>query len=179
MKYIVLDLEATCWRDRTQKKQSEIIEIGAVAIDEEGNIKDEFAAFVRPQLEPILSPFCTELTTITQAEIDRAATFPEVLQAFTDWIDLSKDYLLCSWGFYDRKQFEKDCQLHQLDTDWLTQHISVKHQYAKIVNARKPMGMARALQKEGLPLVGTHHRGIDDARNIAQIFIKHLGQWQI
>lgn len=179
MNYIVFDLEATCWRDRTQKKQSEIIEIGAVAINEQGNIIDEFAAFSRPQLNPILSPFCTELTTITQADVERAQAFPEVLKSFTDWIDLSNEYLLCSWGFYDRNQLEKDCSLHQLEIAWLAKHISVKHQYAKIVHSKKPMGMAKALQKEGLPLVGTHHRGIDDARNIAQIFIKHLGQWQV
>jgi inhibitor of KinA sporulation pathway (predicted exonuclease) len=29
--------------------------------------------------------------------------------------------------------------------------------------------MAQALQLAGLPLEGTHHRGIDDARNIAKL----------
>ena len=28
---------------------------------------------------------------------------------------------------------------------------------------------AEALAKAGLPLIGTHHRGIDDARNIARL----------
>ncbi|MEL7532849.1 MAG: 3'-5' exonuclease [Bacteroidota bacterium] len=178
MKYIVLDLEASCWRERGHKKPSEIIEIGAVAIDSQGNILDEFAHFVRPQLHPILSPFCTELTSITQADVDQAQDFPAVLQSFTDWIDLSQPYLLCSWGFYDRNQLEKDCKLHQLETTWLSPHISVKHQYTQIAAAKKHMGMARALKHENLPLLGTHHRGIDDARNIAQIFIRHLGKWQ-
>jgi inhibitor of KinA sporulation pathway (predicted exonuclease) len=34
--------------------------------------------------------------------------------------------------------------------------------------------MAEALKFLGLPLDGTHHRGIDDARNIARIFIEML-----
>ncbi len=178
MKYIVLDLEATCWRERGHKKPSEIIEIGALAIDEQGNILDEFAHFVQPHLYPTLSPFCTELTSITQANVDQAEKFPEVLKSFTDWIDLSQPYLLCSWGFYDRSQFEKDCKLHQLETDWLAHHISVKHQYTELVGAKKHMGMARALKNEGFDLVGTHHRGIDDARNIAKIFIKYQDRWQ-
>lgn len=33
----------------------------------------------------------------------------------------------------------------------------------------KSCGMARALEIAGLPLEGTHHRGADDARNIARL----------
>ena len=35
-------------------------------------------------------------------------------------------------------------------------------------------GMTAALDLLGLPLAGTHHRGIDDARNIARIVQKTL-----
>ena len=54
----------------------------------------------------------------------------------------------------------------------MTNHISLKHQYAEIKGLRKPIGMGRALKKERLELDGTHHRGIDDARNISKIFSK-------
>ena len=37
-------------------------------------------------------------------------------------------------------------------------------------------GMAGALRRVGLPLVGTHHRGIDDARNIARLLPWVLGR---
>lgn len=37
--------------------------------------------------------------------------------------------------------------------------------------------MKNALKNEGLTLEGTHHRDIDDARNIAKIFLKYFGQW--
>jgi len=36
--------------------------------------------------------------------------------------------------------------------------------------------MDGALRRVGLPLVGTHHRGIDDARNIARILPFALGR---
>ncbi|WP_375377881.1 exonuclease domain-containing protein [Paenibacillus sp. MZ04-78.2] len=46
MNYIVLDLEATCWEnDRT--KQNEIIEIGAVKINDKLKIVDEFQTFIK------------------------------------------------------------------------------------------------------------------------------------
>ena len=37
--------------------------------------------------------------------------------------------------------------------------------------------MKWALEKEKIQLEGTHHRGIDDARNIAKIFIKYFEEW--
>ena len=49
--FIIYDLEATCWRSRAPKRV-EVIEIGAVMVDESLNIIDEFCAFVRPPLHP-------------------------------------------------------------------------------------------------------------------------------
>ncbi len=179
MNYIILDLEATCWKDRSLNKQNEIIEIGAVKIDAAGNSLGEFAEFVKPKLNPILSEFCKELTTINQAEIDPAESYPAVIENFKQWINQDEPYVLCSWGFYDKKQFVKDCDLHQLDKKWLKNHISLKHQYAEIKNLRKPIGMGGALKRERLKLEGTHHRGIDDARNIAKIFLARMGEWKV
>lgn len=46
---------------------------------------DEFRSFVRPQLRPVLSEFATQLTGVTQADVDQAPGFLEVLQLFRDW----------------------------------------------------------------------------------------------
>ncbi|MBL4648497.1 MAG: exonuclease domain-containing protein [Aureispira sp.] len=178
MNYIVLDLEATCWKEKG-KFTNEIIEIGALCIDQNRNTLGEYCSFIKPTLNPILSDFCTELTTIEQKDVDAAPLFPDVLRDFLDWIESFGDsYYLCSWGFYDRTQFKKDCTLHGLDTTWLKQHISVKHQYADRHNLSRPIGMKGALEREHLPMEGTHHRGIDDARNIAKIFVKDFEYWK-
>lgn len=179
MNYIIFDLEATCWEDRNNQKQAEIIEIGALKADSQGNPVSEFSEFIQPKLHPELSDFCKELTTIEQSDIDSADPYPLVIAKFKQWINVHEPYVLCSWGFYDKKQFTKDCILHELDTHWLQRHISLKHQYAAIKNLRRPVGINTALQKEGLELEGTHHRGIDDARNIYKIFKAHFGHWSI
>lgn len=177
MIYIVLDLEATCW-EKKDGRLNEIIEIGALSINQKGEVLDEFVTFIKPHLNPILSDFCIELTSIAQDMVDEAPMFPEALTKFKEWIkSFANDYCLCSWGFYDKNQFINDCKLHDLDTDWLIKHISVKHQYAKIKGLRRGIGMAKALQKERFELDGIHHRGIDDARNIAKIFLKYLDRW--
>ncbi|MBA3680350.1 MAG: exonuclease domain-containing protein [Bacteroidetes bacterium] len=178
MKYIIVDLEATCWENKDLQKKNEIIEIGAVCINTEGEIQSEFSEFVKPLINPVLSEFCKKLTTIKQNDIDAAESFKEVIERFKNWINVNEDYMLCSWGFYDKSQFKSDCELHKLGTNWLNHHISLKHQYAEIKKLQRPIGMAGALKIEKLQIDGTHHRGIDDARNIAKIFIQHIDKWK-
>jgi len=155
--------------------QNEIIEIGAVKVNGNLEIVDEFSEFVKPVINPKLSDYCKELTTISQADVDAAELFPKVLSRFKEWI--GEDYVLCSWGKYDKSQFERDCVRHNLDTIWLRNHISLKHQHGEKVGGGKFVGMKAALKSAGLALQGTHHRGIDDARNIAQLFIKYFDIW--
>lgn len=46
-------------------------------------------------------------------------------------------------------------------------------EFSEYLGVSKGFGMSQALQQLGLELKGTHHRGIDDARNIAAIF-RHM-----
>jgi len=178
MNYIIFDLEATCW-EQPDHGPRETIEIGAVKIDSSGRIVDEFQAFIKPIVHPTLSEFCTQLTSITQQDVDQAAQFDQVSQNFKEWIGVDReDYLLCSWGFYDRRQLREDADRFGLDKNWINQHISVKHQHHLLADTKQPMRMDAALAAEGFTLNGTHHRGIDDARNIAKIFRKYFGQWE-
>ena len=170
MDLIVVDLEATCWDTSRARDQMEIIEVGAVRLDAALTIVDEFDCFVRPVVEPKLSQFCTALTTIKQADVDGADMFPVVFARFLEWIGMGRPYRLCSWGFFDVGQFRLDCARfgpvfpEQFESD----HLNIKQVFAEWKGVRR-CGMAAALDLLGLPLAGTHHRGIDDARNIARI----------
>lgn len=175
--FIIFDLEATCW-DEKGKFQSEIIEIGALKINDNQEIVGEFNAFVKPILNPQLSDFCKGLCSIQQKDIDSAQIFPIVLEKFKEWIGINSDYLLCSWGFFDQKQLTADCNLHKLEKDWLEKHISIKHQHGILKKLKRPAGLSYALKMEDMQFEGTAHRGIDDARNIARIFLKYFGDWK-
>jgi inhibitor of KinA sporulation pathway (predicted exonuclease) len=179
VKFIVFDIEATCWEGRPPSMTQEIIEIGALSIDQYGEVRGAFSKFIKPVLNPSLSIFCRQLTTIEQTDINRAREFPQVIEAFQDWIDIfDEDYLLCSWGNFDRKMLIQDCQLHRLDSEWAEQHINLKQQYQEIKRLPRPRGLKTALKAEGFEFTGTHHRGIDDAENLAKIFVKYLDMWQ-
>ena len=84
--YIVLDLEATC-DDKTQI-QNEIIEIGAVKLDENLKKIAEFQIFIKPNLNPQLTDFCKELTKIEQTDVDGAVGFKEALENVTPRVEV-------------------------------------------------------------------------------------------
>ena len=179
MNFIIFDLEATCWQGRPTHMVSEIIEIGAYKLTPYGEVLSQFNRFVRPILHPQLSAFCQELTSIDQVQINRSQRFDQVVEDFQDWIGVQEeDYLLCSWGNFDRKMLVQDCELHNLESEWAHQHINLKRQYQEIKRLRKPRGLHSAVEKEGFEFTGIHHRGIDDAHNLAKIFAKYLDEWR-
>jgi inhibitor of KinA sporulation pathway (predicted exonuclease) len=171
VRYIVVDLEATCWADNGGRERMEIIEIGAVEmLSADGEPAREFSRFVRPVVDATLSDFCRELTSIGQRDVDGAEDFVSVFADFVEWIGEAPPFVLCSWGGYDLNQFRVDCARHHLALPAaFERHVNLKKHFASLLGLRKELGMERALAKAGLPLVGTHHRGIDDARNIARL----------
>jgi inhibitor of KinA sporulation pathway (predicted exonuclease) len=160
---VVLDIEATCWKDRDLG--SEVIEIGAVRDDGE-----EFQAFIKPTKNPLLSDYCKELTHITQEQVDSAEKFHEVVKRFIAW---AGDRMIVSWGDYDKFMLKRQYKEYFNGGEWFFEHMNLKKVWAKLNKLPKGMGMARALEKEQIPLEGTHHRGIDDARNIFKIWQKY------
>ena len=178
-RFLVVDLEATCW-ERDAPAPNEIIAIGCVCQDTAAGPLGDFQTFVRPKLMPELSPFCKTLTHIAQSDVDGAPPFPEALAAWCAWADPFAPWILASWGHYDRRQLGDDCRLHGVEYPF-TGHVNIKAAFARIRGVR-PCGMAQGLRLAGLPLVGTHHRGIDDARNIARLLdwlIRHAGVGQV
>ena len=170
---MVIDLEATCGIPN-QRENSEIIEIGAVFCDAQWNYVDEYWSFVKPIRFAKLTEFCTELTTITQADVDNARGFVEVMDEFVKVIEsLSSvsvyNTLFYSWGNYDRNQFIADCKLHGYDYPFGT-HRNLKALYAKAINIkRKGMGLGKALNRCSIAHAGIAHRGIDDAKSMQKI----------
>lgn len=165
---IVVDLEATCWRERTDPARMEIIEIGAVRLGKNLSPKGEFSSFVRPIHEPRLSDFCRELTSIRQEDVDQAGDFREVFGRFLNWIGTGR-ITIASWSRYDLRQFLTDCARHGVvPPHSLKRHIDLQGLFAG-QHGTDPPPMIAALGMANIELTGTHHRGIDDARNIAKL----------
>jgi 3'-5' exoribonuclease 1 len=178
--FIIYDLEATCWENRPADVIQETIEIGAFRVNHFGEIRGKFSRFVRPIMNPTLSNFCLQLTNIDQVDVNRADTFPEVIDEFLDWARVDEeDYVLCSWGSFDKKMFIADCNLHRLDSSWAEPHANLKQQYMDMKRMRRPIGLRKAVEREDILFTGMHHRGISDAENLTKLFLKYLGSWSV
>jgi inhibitor of KinA sporulation pathway (predicted exonuclease) len=175
---VVLDFEATCDRDVPPEPQ-EVIEFPSVLISlADRRVVDEFGSFVRPVHHPRLTEFCTELTTIKQADVDGAPPFAEVLAAHRAWLDSHRlerfAFVTCGdWDF--GTLFPMQCAAAGVSITDLPRAyrrwINVKLVFAAVTMRPKSIGMTGMLEALGHPLVGTHHRGIDDCHNIAKIAI--------
>lgn len=169
--FLIIDLEATCCNQkRVPRNEMEIIEIGAVMVAQDSfTAVDEFQTFIRPVRHPQLTPFCTELTSIKQSDLTHAPRYREALSLLQQWLTDFEHYLFCSWGDYDKSQFEQDCRFHQVSYPFGAAHLNIKKQFSQSQGYTKKHGMARALKLANVALEGTHHRGIDDARNMAKL----------
>jgi inhibitor of KinA sporulation pathway (predicted exonuclease) len=168
---LIVDLEATCWDSRPPRGQeSEIIEIGVCIMNAKtGKISKNEGILVKPQYSKV-SPFCTELTTLTQNMLDSEGVMLEdafdILRAEYD----SEDLTWASYGNYDLNMLQNQARRFYADYPMSDDHINVKTLFGELhPTIRKSVGMSRALGELGFTLEGTHHRGVDDAKNIARI----------
>jgi len=175
---LVIDLEATCADDGSIAPEAmETIEVGAVWATPDGTPLDRFQAFVRPLERPQLTPFCTALTGIRQADIDAAPLFPVVAEALRAFASRHHDATRwMSWGAYDRKQIERDCARHGVSNPLQLAHENAKRHFAKHQRIGKEVGMAKACELARIEAYGTSHRGLDDALNISRLLPWVLGE---
>src|SRR5581483_1398445 len=101
----VVDLEATCERGNPRGWQSEIIEIGICTLDLQTlELANKTSLIVRPVVSYV-TPFCTELTSLTQADVDSGMSLKEAFDRIKRDFN-SKAETWASYGAYDRKMVE-------------------------------------------------------------------------
>lgn len=174
-----VDLEATC--DEVGENeyprplvvvpdQMETIEIGLVVIDLESlEIVDEFQRFARPQINPILTDFCKKLTSIQQADVDGALTYQDVGDELRTFAASYPSAAWASWGDYDARQLERDAAFAECPSLLESlPHFNARKWHAGLYDDR-PKSLKQTVESLGLVWLGTYHRGIDDARNVASI----------
>jgi len=172
---IVVDFESTCFEDEEyQRDHSEIIEIGIAVIDvSEQEVVSKESVIVKPSRSEI-SPFCTKLTTLTKEYVEEnGISFSEACSYIRKKYNTLK-YPWCSWGMYDRTMLEKQCYWDKVKYPMNRTHFNVKTLFSLKHRLPEELGMAQALQHVGLPLEGVHHRGVDDAWNIARLVLSIL-----
>lgn len=120
MKYIVFDME---WNQPIVRKKKvsglsgEIIQIGALALDEELNELDTFNVTIKPVYYQKMNRDVSELTQIVQDDIEEGVLFGEAIRMFRVWC--GDEYCYISWSFSDMDLLIENLEKHEMDTDWL------------------------------------------------------------
>lgn len=170
---LIVDLEATCWDDRSQSVETmEIIEFGCVVADPAGDILFACSQLVRPTINSNLSQFCQELTTITQSMVAEAPCYEEAINLVDSALAGESFSAWGSWGQYDYRQIKAEKARHPkglAPAFFNLPHINLKAAWQETLGKKRKAALRGALSHLGLEFEGTQHRARDDAKNIAQI----------
>ena len=100
--FVVFDCEFTTWPGALENYWSgpgrlrEIVQIGALRLDEDLAVVEEFDTLVRPVVNPELSSYFTELTGIGQEMVDRDGIGPA--EAIGRFLGFCRGELVLSYG---------------------------------------------------------------------------------
>lgn len=172
---LVIDVEATCWNKNppsgtpASERKNEIIEIGITPVDMiTKEIGESESIIVWPTTTKI-SEFCTELTTLTPEYVSQhGMTFGSAIYYMQSKYKTDRN-MWASWGKYDDQAFIRQCEREGVRYPFNNSHLNVKTLFAWRHGFN--CGMNKALNRLKIPMEGTHHRGVDDSRNIAKMLL--------
>lgn len=160
-------------RKTSRNLASEIIQIGAVLLDENYEIVSKFNRYVKPAIGA-LNSFITNLTGITQNELKDAAYLPEVLEEFAEW--MPEDVIFVAWSGSDEMQLKCEMRYKGLEVDCITRTfghwIDCQKLFDKKIKRSRNSSLEEALIATNIWQEGRAHDGLDDAYNTAVLFAR-------
>lgn len=174
MKHVVVDLEMNPvsreFREVRRKLNEEVIEIGAVRLDENFQQEAEFQCYVKPEYGPI-KKHITSLTGITQAMVADKKTYAACFQDFVDWVG-EEETKIYSWSMSDIKQLRSECRykLPDFDIDWLNARwVDLQQEFDDRLGLHNSLALKHALGAMDHKFEGTQHTALADAINTSAI----------
>jgi len=172
MSYIVLDLE---WNQAMNSKAAvfnrlpihlggEIIQIGAVRLDENQRPAEEYQADVRPVYFRRMHYKVKKLTGLDRERLSHGRCFPEVFEEFRAWC--GEDPVFLTWGYDDQRIMEQNIIIHDLDWDWIDSWVNLQLIYNLQTGGDKNQkSLASAMEHFSIEQTRTAHDALGDAYN--------------
>ena len=116
MQLIVMDLEwnqsSTGLEPEVAKMPFEIIEIGAIKLNDSYDMVGEFSELIKPVVYPRLYHITSKLIHLQMKELQRGGKFTEIGKNFLDWC--GDEYMLCTWGPADVLELQRNLRFFEL-----------------------------------------------------------------
>lgn len=177
MNYIVLDME---WNQPFNTKSmikkpimlhGEIVQIGAVKLDENYHILDTFKIMVSPKYYTKMHKKVSKLTGITTGELQYGFPFPIAFKHFKKWC--GEEFSFLTWGPDDVDMLRDNMILHGLNEEWIPSTYNIQAIFDdQIAKEKRQVSLSYAMEKIGESALEAHD-ALNDARNTVCICL-HL-----
>lgn len=177
MNYIVFDLE---WNQPDDGKKSserkllfEIIEIGAVKLNEDKKIIDSFCELVCPQVYQEINWRTKKMLGLKNGELNQGETFKAVMNRFLKWCG-TEDYIFCSWGSQDLTELQRNMKYYRMEplSNKPIPFYNVQKLYGiQIGEEESTKNLEAAVELAGLKKDVPFHRAFGDAYYTAKLFM--------
>ena len=177
MNYIVLDMEWNQpWPGSPSSKKvlpvnirGEIIQIGAVRINEEQFVEDEFQIMIKPKYYRHLNRRVSKLTGIKEAKLrEEGVSFPEAIELFRRWC--GEDIVFLTWGFDDIGILRENLRLFGLEEDWTERWFNAQMIFnAQTDGSTSQKALKTAMEMFSIEATRPAHDALGDAYHTALI----------
>lgn len=177
MKYIVLDMEwnqprhiSVAIKDPIHLK-GEIIQIGAVKLDDRFRTLDTFNVMVRPKYYTKMHSRVAELTMISNSDLKNGISFSDAFGKFSRWC--GEECVILTWGWDDIPMLRDNLTIYGLDPDVLPDNFNLQPIFdAQITKTGKQCALSTAMELVGEPPFEAHD-ALNDALSTAAL-CRHL-----
>ena len=179
MNYIVVDFEMNPvdgkYREERKICRSEIIEIGAVIMDESFMVLGEFKTLVKPEYNDCIQKKYETLTGITTQMVYGAPTFAAAYEMFVNWAEsYGDDYEVYAWSDTDYHQLTSEMQLKHYENDEMMRPLDswfdFQKEFKEKLGLERIPSLEKALNYAGIDFTGHMHDALCDAKNTAELF---------
>ena len=174
MNYIVMDLE---WNQSYSGRMGEhprmpfeIIEIGAVKVDKNYNIIDEYSSLIKPKIYKKLHTKIKSILNYNEADLNDGRGFKEVCTEFLDWC--GEDYMFCTWGPMDLTELQTNMDFYYMPRlPRPLKFLNLQQIYAETVDTSGSAmsKLEKAVSDFHIPEDKPFHSAINDARYTALV----------
>lgn len=180
--YIIFDLE---WNQSVHGKADsiedfpfEIIEIGAVRMDQDCMMGGEFHRLIRPQVYTQMHYAISEVTHMDMEELwNHGEDFADAARDFMGWC--GEESVYCTWGSMDLTELQRNMRHFSLENPFPKPlfYYDIQKLYALFYKDGVKPSLDTAVEEMGLLEERPFHRALDDAYYTGKVWARMMEEW--
>lgn len=180
MFHLVVDLEMCnvpkIYRRNSYNYSKEIIQIGAVLLDDEFKRVATLTQYVHPEYG-VIDHFIENLTGIKNSQVKNAPLLQDALIAMLNWIG-DREYQVYAWSETDRNQILHELKAKKIDDERIVafteceKWIDYQSVFMERFGIGRQISLEEALNRTEIEPEGRFHDGLVDAINTGYLIEK-------